>query len=514
MDADTTLLAAEGSIIAGKYRVHEVLGRGGMGVVVAAVHTQLEQRVAIKILTGEANEELRARFMREARAAARLKGEHVAHVFDVGELDGGTPYMVMEYLDGLDLQNVLKQHGPLAVEDAVAYMLDTCEAVAEAHAAGLVHRDLKPANLFLATAPDGSPILKVLDFGISKQVSPSDESEKALADLTRTSMMLGTPNYMAPEQMRSSRDVDARADIWSLGAIFYQLVTGERPFTAQTFSELVIKVIQEEPIPASQLRLDLPPELEQVMHRCLRKTPGERYPDVAELARALAPWGPPQSFVQCDRVARLLAGAPQSRVPGSMPPRAAAPITGGRSGALARAASISRELARSAATPAPGADPQSPATTMTASRTAAQPSPVPTGSSRLLLALAGIGAAAGVVGLALGVLRPAPPASAPPPAAAQPPPAATSEPEPTAVPAASTAPAAAADAPATVGVGPARNGGPSAPSAAPTVSAPPPAAPPPPPPAPPPAAPPPAAPPPSPPPPAPKPANPLDMDLK
>src|SRR5580700_4611207 len=240
---------AVGQVLAGKYRVERVLGRGGMGMVVAAEHLHLRQKVAIKFLLPDATDEVVARFLREARSAARIRSEHVARVLDVAELPDGAPYMVMEYLDGSDLSRVLRKRGPLPIEDAVDYVLQAGEAIAEAHMAGIVHRDLKPANLFLTTAADGSATVKVLDFGISKD-SNETNADEAMA-LTRTTAVLGSPYYMAPEQMRSTRGVDARADIWSLGIILYQLLTKSVPFKSESFVELALMVVNEEPAPPS-----------------------------------------------------------------------------------------------------------------------------------------------------------------------------------------------------------------------------------------------------------------------
>src|SRR3954470_13666053 len=209
----------EGEILAGKYRVERVLGVGGMGVVVAATHLQLDERVAIKFLVPDAlsSDEAVARFAREARAAVKIKSEHVARVIDVGTLDNGAPYMVMEYLEGGDLSRVLQAQGPLPVEDAVEYVLQACEAIAHAHVLGIVHRDLKPANLFLTKRNDGSQSVKVLDFGISKVLSGNSGASSSDAAMTRTRAVMGSPLYMSPEQMTSTRDVDGRTDIWALG---------------------------------------------------------------------------------------------------------------------------------------------------------------------------------------------------------------------------------------------------------------------------------------------------------
>ena len=296
---------SEGEVLAGKYRIERVLGQGGMGVVVAAMHMQLNQRVAIKLLLEGATDEVVERFQREARAAVRLKCQHVARVIDVGELPTGAPYMVMEYLDGHDLQQMVRGSGALSVHEAVLYLLHACEAIGEAHSIGIVHRDLKPANLFLTRAADGSSTVKVLDFGISK-TAETEGDEGAGMSLTKTTAVLGSPLYMSPEQMKSARSADARSDIWSLGAILYELLTGGVPFNAMTFTELVLMVNMEVPRSIATIRNDVPAGLEAAVLKCLEKKPDNRFANVAELAFALAPYGPPQAQASADRVARTL----------------------------------------------------------------------------------------------------------------------------------------------------------------------------------------------------------------
>ena len=231
----------EGDILAGKYRVEKVLGVGGMGVVVAAMHLELDKRVALKFLLKSAaeNPAVVARFAREARAAAKIQSQHVARVSDVGTLENGIPYIVMEHLEGCDLSDVLTRQGPLPPGAAVDYVLQACEAIAEAHAAGFIHRDLKPSNLFLARQADGAEIVKVLDFGISKAVLVDSEPPTSVRQgaLTGTTEIFGSPMYMSPEQLKASRDVDARADIWALGIILYELCTGTSPFDRPTIAE-------------------------------------------------------------------------------------------------------------------------------------------------------------------------------------------------------------------------------------------------------------------------------------
>src|SRR5882724_4501839 len=226
-------MVREDELLADKYRVERVLGQGGMGYVVAALHIQLQQRVAVKILMPDLCEDREAveRFLREARAAVRIQSEHVARVLDVGTLQDGSPYMVMEYLSGRDLARELDALSQIPVLDAVHYVLHACEAVAEAHALGVIHRDLKPANLFLTYRNDGSPLVKVLDFGVAKALS-RDSVE--LPSLTATQSVIGSPQYMSPEQVRSPKTVDFRTDVWSLGIILHELLTGAPPFDGDT----------------------------------------------------------------------------------------------------------------------------------------------------------------------------------------------------------------------------------------------------------------------------------------
>jgi eukaryotic-like serine/threonine-protein kinase len=296
-------LVREGDVLAGKYRIERVLGQGGMGVVVAAQHVQLAQRVALKFLLPEAcsHGEAVARFLREARAAVQIQSEHVARVSDVGQLDNGAPYMVMEFLHGSDLGATLAARGPLPVLEAVDYVLQAMEAVAEAHSIGIVHRDLKPANLFLTRRRDGSALVKVLDFGISK----ATQGEAGLS-LTSTSAVMGSPFYMSPEQVRSAKDVDARADIWALGVILHELLAGAPPFSADTASALFAAIIADPPAPVRERRPDVPAALEAVLARCFEKDRNRRYANVAELAAALEPFAPASSAMSVMRVSRVL----------------------------------------------------------------------------------------------------------------------------------------------------------------------------------------------------------------
>jgi serine/threonine protein kinase len=298
----------EGQVLAGKYRVERVLGIGGMGVVVSAMHLQLDERVALKFLLPEAlgNPEAVARFAREARAAVKIKSVHVARVSDVGTLETGAPYMVMEFLNGQDLSALIRQRGPLPYQDAVDFVLQACEALAEAHALGIVHRDLKPANLFMIIGTDGAPCIKVLDFGISKITSPESSGDYGM---TKTQAVMGSPLYMSPEQMTSSRDVDARADIWAVGTILYELMVGRVPFLGDTMPQLCGMILQEAPPPPRQFRPDLPEGLQAVLLRCLEKDRNRRFANVAELANALVPFGGRNAIRSAERVSKVLSAA-------------------------------------------------------------------------------------------------------------------------------------------------------------------------------------------------------------
>src|SRR5512140_559405 len=250
-----------GAMVAGKLRVERVLGQGGMGTVAVATHVGLDQRVAIKVLLPElANQpEVVARFVREARASARLKNEHVCRVSDVGQLETGEPYIEMELLEGEDLSKVIDR-APLPVETAADYVLQACVAVAEAHQLGIVHRDLKPANLFVTHKLDGTALVKVLDFGIA--TAPTTAELK----ITKTTTIMGSPGYMSPEHLRSARDVDARSDIWALGVILYEAVSGTLPFVANTITELAVKVVMDEPAPLT----NVDPRFAAIVTRCLQ----------------------------------------------------------------------------------------------------------------------------------------------------------------------------------------------------------------------------------------------------
>ena len=276
-----------GVIIGNKYRVDGFLGEGGMGVVLSATHLELDSPVAIKVVREELAEDEHAveNLLFEARAAARMRGAHIVRVLDVGRLDGGAPYVVMEQLRGWDLGAELVANGVLSPTLAAGYLLQACEGLAEAHALGIIHRDLKPANLFVAETHEG-PVLKVLDFGISKNVGAAVRSGPR-STLTKSGLAVGSPFYMSPEQMRALPNLDARADIWSLGAILFELLAGRCPFEGEKPAEICAKVLSEPTPSLFDFCPAAPEELDVIIHCCLQKEPSARYQSVAELADAL-----------------------------------------------------------------------------------------------------------------------------------------------------------------------------------------------------------------------------------
>jgi serine/threonine-protein kinase len=280
LDAESTV--QPGHVLGGRYRVESVLGMGGMGVVVAARHVELNTRFALKLMRREAAKDAESveRFLREARAAVRFKSQHCVRVMDVGKLEDGAPYLVMELLVGKDLGELVSESGARAPAEAVDYILQACEGIAEAHSFGIIHRDIKPQNLFVTRGVDGMPLVKVLDFGLAKSMKTTPE----VRALTHTAAVMGSPMYMSPEQMRASRTVDTRADTWSLGVCLYELLTGRTPFEGATYPELCSMVLNEPPSPMPS---DIPRGLSRVIARCLQKDPRRRYADVAELATAL-----------------------------------------------------------------------------------------------------------------------------------------------------------------------------------------------------------------------------------
>jgi serine/threonine protein kinase len=310
---------AVGTLI-GKYVVERTLGMGGMGIVMAARHQHLGEVVAIKLLHPKASKDLVQieRFIREARATVRIKSEHVVRVLDAGADEvTGAPFIVMEYLEGHDLGQLLQKHGAMAVPAAVDLMLQICEAVAAAHALGIIHRDLKPSNFFVARRADGAPLVKVLDFGISKARVQEGAPDPRL---TETQAVFGSPTYMSPEQIRSSKNVDPRSDVWSLGVGLFEMLTGKLPFIADSVPGLLASVVADPPFRVSVFAPYVPEELEAIVHACLEKDPSRRIGSAAELAMRLAPFASAEGLHLAARIERIArAGAAGAGAPGFSP---------------------------------------------------------------------------------------------------------------------------------------------------------------------------------------------------
>jgi serine/threonine-protein kinase len=339
-----------GMRIADRYEVTRVLGQGGMGVVVEARHAELDRRVAIKFMFPEYlnNEVLAARFSREAKLAAKVHSPHIVRVVDVGKLSNGVPYLVMDMLSGHDLGAEIDRTGPLSVEKAVDYILQACAGLAALHAIGVVHRDLKPSNLFLADVA-GVPTVTILDFGISKDITAPS------ASITSTETQLGTPMYMSPEQIRASKNVDVRSDIWALGVILYELLTGTLPFerSGNSIGELFAVILMTEPVPLCMRRPELPAALEEVVMRCLRRGSWDRYDNVVAFAEALRPFAKPSSLHRIDTVRRALGTpVPSSDMGPSQPESTQAPTLDGAVADARRPASPPAAAAIAQTTPA------------------------------------------------------------------------------------------------------------------------------------------------------------------
>lgn len=277
-----------GQIFADKYRLEGPLGSGAMGTVVKAQHLILKTYVAIKFLSGVFGTELIARFIQEAQSMAKLRSSNIARVTDAG-VDGGLPYIVMEFLAGEDLESRMNKAPRLPVEKVIDYVREACTGLQEAHTNGIIHRDLKPANLFLALNEDLTTMVKLIDFGIVKMLSLPDATERL--PMTSAGTLLGTPQYMPPEQWNDPRFVDARSDIWSLGVILYRGIAGAMPFPQQDVGALRSAIANEQPKSVRSYNPEVPAELEAVILRCLEKDPKQRFHSVAELAKALLPFG-------------------------------------------------------------------------------------------------------------------------------------------------------------------------------------------------------------------------------
>lgn len=302
-DASPKVRVQPGDVLAAKYVIEAVIGRGGSSTVFRARQLGLERSVAVKILDpGEDGALALARAESEAQAAAMLTSHHVVRVFDLGTLpEDDAPYVVLEHLEGADFGALLRRRGPLPANFAVDAMLQACEALAEAHALGIIHRDLKPANLFLTESADGSPFVKVLDFGMARLVDDAPRDPRAGAGL-----IVGTPAYMAPEQMRAPDAADARSDVWALGAIFYEFLVGHPPFVGRTLRELYDHVSHDRRPRPSAERPELDRAFDQVVTRCLAVDPAERFASVSDLSWALSTLGADRARESAARIARVV----------------------------------------------------------------------------------------------------------------------------------------------------------------------------------------------------------------
>jgi tRNA A-37 threonylcarbamoyl transferase component Bud32 len=318
-------LPGPGARVAGKYRIERVVGRGGMGVVYAAHHEILDQRVALKILAPEVASQATAvaRFLNEARLAARLRSDHLCQVLDAGVTENGLPFIAMELLEGCDLARLLyERRAPLPVGEATEYVVQALDAVAEAHARAVVHRDLKPSNLFLTQHPGAPPVIKVLDFGISK-TDDAFGTGHVPSNITSSRAIIGSPTYMSPEQIQNVKKTDHRADIWSVGVILYELMSGTLPFRGETPGEIFVQIIEGQATPLSRLRPEIPVTLSEIVARCLRRNVDERFENVVALAEALAPYA---WYKHHESLARMRRAVGVRRGPGtasaSVPPAA------------------------------------------------------------------------------------------------------------------------------------------------------------------------------------------------
>jgi len=329
-----------GDLLVGKYRVERVHRRGALGLTLEALHTQLGQRVAVRLLSADpkAYPEAAARFLRGARLAVQFQNEHTARIIDVGCLESGAPYIVAELLSGSDLQRVLKVRDSLPISEAVDFMLQACEGLAEAHAHHIVHRNLKPTNLFL-TRREGVRKVAVLDFGVSE-----DPLSDIAINLGSTQGASKALSYLAPEQIREPATVDARADIWALGAILHEMLTGCRLHEAQATPALLAMIAADSPVPLSHLRPDAPLELEAVILRAVAKDREARYSNIGEFAEALRPFASEEGQEAISRIAKALG----RRAARSLPP----PLPGGaRPNAIVHVARPAKAPAAAASAP-------------------------------------------------------------------------------------------------------------------------------------------------------------------
>ncbi len=280
-----------GKVLDGKYELVGLLGEGGMGEVYEAKHLLIGRRLAVKFLHSQyvSSEEVVTRFQREAQAAAAIGHENIIEVTDMGTTPEGAPYIVMEYLDGMDVKDLIAEQGTLSPERAANIMVQALSALQAAHTAKIIHRDLKPENIYLIQKTDQPDYVKILDFGISKFKALEGDDAKGL---TQTGTVLGTPYYMSPEQARGDQDLSARSDVYAMGVILYQMMAGCLPFDAPNYNALLIKILTEEPVDATEHNPEIPPELAEAINVSMARDPNDRYQDCIEFRRHLLPFVP------------------------------------------------------------------------------------------------------------------------------------------------------------------------------------------------------------------------------
>jgi serine/threonine-protein kinase len=278
-----------GQLLDNKYKIVRLLGEGGMGAVYEGENVRIHHRVAIKVMhpAVEADNGARERFEREAQAAGRIGSEHICEVYDLGELPSGARYMVMEFLAGEALSTRVLKLGRIPIEVMAPLLLQLLEGLEAAHSAGIIHRDLKPDNVFLQRTKQGGDFVKIVDFGVSKFNALSGGSAMSM---TRTGAMVGTPYYMSPEQVRGAKLVDHRSDLYSVGVVLFECITGSLPFQAETFNELMFKIALEPPADAEQLVPGLDPRFGAIVRKAMAREPSQRYDSAQQFAAAVAEW--------------------------------------------------------------------------------------------------------------------------------------------------------------------------------------------------------------------------------